>query len=108
MVNLQRDPVIDIYVGSTPKQSVYLSGDERLFDLQDERVCIMKTIRFTVDHLDLVIGAFQFAGADRIVRMVQDAVLKESQASDESLNIRVINRLGHSTPAVQRKGIRGV
>ena len=61
----------------------------------------MKTVRLTFDHLDFVVGTFQAAGADGIVRMIQDAVFKKSQTTDKLLDRRMLDRTGHAAPVVQ-------
>ena len=61
----------------------------------------MKTVCLTLNDFDFIVGPFQSAGANRIVRMVQDTIFKEPQSSDESPNRRMVNRFGHATPIIQ-------
>jgi len=53
----------------------------------------MKTISLTFDNFNFVVDAFQSAGANRIVSVVQDAILEESQAFNKRFHRGVFNLL---------------
>ena len=56
---------------------------EGLFDLHAELDQVVESVGLPLDYLDLVVDAFQWAGANGAVAMVQDAILKASQRLDE-------------------------
>ena len=61
----------------------------------------MKAISFTFNNFDLVVDAFQSAGAYRIVRMLDDTILKKTNAFDKSFHRRTIEMLSHLTPIIK-------
>lgn len=49
----------------------------------------MKAVRFAFDDLDLVIDPFDFAGVDRVIAVVQNAVAIAAQHLDKPGHRRV-------------------
>jgi hypothetical protein len=61
----------------------------------------MKAIRFTFDDFDFVVPTFQRTGANRVVRMVNNAVCMSVGSFDKSLNFGIRDCIGHLTPSLQ-------
>jgi hypothetical protein len=61
----------------------------------------MEAIRFTFNDFDFIIDTFESTGTNRIIRMVQDAVLEEPQSFDECSYGWMVDLAGHIAPVLQ-------
>ena len=61
----------------------------------------MKAISLTFNNLDFIVDSFQSAGSDRIISVIQDAILEKTQPSDKCLDRAMLNLPGHSAPIIE-------
>ena len=72
-----------------------------LFDVQHEVLWGVEAVGLPSGELDLVVDAFQLAGADGVVAVVEDAILEEPQPWDEPAHHRVVDFGGEPAPLIQ-------